>query len=899
MKTSSITNRLSFRIIAPIVVALLLAGICLNMAISYVTDEYVGRIISDNLKERAIYIYSIADDSVDQLIRSKHSGDEKALRIKRAFTISAIEDYMRRHELKGAVFENRSTILLLDRISHEIINSATDKIGVNTVTYVRYDDQGYYIYHFEFEPWKWRIYLINAESEYAELISKVHYTYLFTGLLLLALILVFIFYLDKTIEAPVNLIIDRLKRGETPDYRGIYEFEFLSNNIGNILESLQGETARLNNIYHIAISKRGKEFFNEVTAATARMFDLNALIAKVNPGGESIYILSMSVNGVMRENVENPIGDSPCKEVIEAKKMLVIETGVSRQFPHAQTLAETNSESYACIPVFDRRGEVTGLINVFGAGRLFSDSDIKILQTIGQIVATEFELLEKTVSLDNILNSSTDTSIVSTDLDFRITYFNPAAERFFDVRVDDAIGLKLSDIEAIGKTAPEIVNTIMNEVQRKGEYNFSHEIRKDGSIRYIDSHVYGMLDDNSRLVGFVIMSRDITSFKKLEEQLLHSRKLEAVGLLAGGIAHEFNNILMTVMGYSSLLAIKTEETDPRKPYIDNILESSERAANLTRGMLAFSRKQIINPTAVHINQIVQRIDKLLRNVIEEDIELKTVLSDQDLTITADSGQIEQVLMNLVTNARDAMPNGGIILIKTAQETAGMDYIHDRFGLMPGKYAVISISDTGIGMDEATREHIFEPFFTNKDVGKGTGLGLSIAFGIIKQHGGNITVHSDPGQGSTFKIYLPMGSVLPPHEIFHTTASAPPAGSETILVVEDDSRVIDLVRDILTEFGYSVLCADSGNAMQVFEENSKSIELLLLDVVMPKKSGREVYEEIRIHKPDIKVIFMSGYSTEIIDKRGALKGGMDFIPKPISPVVLLTKIRETLDKQVGA
>jgi PAS domain S-box-containing protein len=897
MKTSAIKNRLPFRIVAPVVAALMVAGICLNLAISYVTSDYTARIISGNLEERATFIYSIADNTVDQLIRSGLAGDDRALRIRKAFTISAIEDDMRQHDLRGVIIQENSAILSLDSLSHEIISSATEPMDLNAVTFVKYSEKAYYIYHFEFEPWKWHIYLIKDEAEYAALINKVNAAYLFTAILLLALIFIFIFYLNKTIKVPLNLIIDRLKRGEAPDYKGIYEFEFLSNNIGNILESLQGETARLNSIYHIAISKRGKEFFNEVTAAIAGMFDLNALIAKVDPGRKSMYIVSMYVNGAMKGNLESSFENSPCMEVLENKQLRIIEIGAFRQFPQALELTETSPESLACIPVLDRKGEVTGIIDVFGSKRKFSNSDIKILQTIAQIVATEFELLEKTVSLDNILNSSTDTSIVATDLDFRITYFNPAAERFFGVRAGDATGLRLSDIEVLEKMVPDLSRTIIDEVQKKGEYNFSHEITRDNSVYYIDSRVYGMLDDNNRLVGFVLMSRDMTSFKKLEEQLLHSRKLEAVGLLAGGIAHEFNNILMTVMGYSSLLAIKTDESDPRKPYVDNILESSERAANLTRGLLAFSRKQIINPRAVHVNHIVQRIEKLLRNVIGEDIELKTALSDLDLTVTADSGQIEQVLMNLVTNARDAMPKGGTILIETFEEHIGHDFSKGRFDLLPGRYAVISISDTGIGMDLATREHIFEPFFTSKDIGKGTGLGLSIAFGIIKQHGGNITVYSEPGQGSTFKVYLPMGSGLPVPEFCQTMDTRPSGGSETILVVEDDASVIDLVRDLLTEFGYPVLCAESSDAAQVFEDNREAIKLLLLDVVMPKKSGREVYEEIRNINPHIKVIFMSGYSTEIINKKGVLKDDLDFIQKPISPTALLLKIREVLERKL--
>jgi PAS domain S-box-containing protein len=899
MKNPGILNRLPFRIVAPIVAALLLAGVCLNLAISYVTGDYTARIISDSLEKRATAISSIMDENMEALVKGGQSDDEKAQRIKMAYSIAAIEEDMRYHGMDGAVFKGHNTVLLQGSLAYEIINSAGREIAANKVTAVRYGGKRYYIYYFEFEPWGWRIYLIRDETEYAELINRVNYAYLFTGLLLLALVFLFIFHLNRTIKAPLNMIIERLKQGDKPDYRGIYEFEFLSSNIGSILDSLHGETERLNIIYHIAITKRGKEFFNEVTLALAGMLDLDVMIARVNPGAESMYIISMFIGEAMKGNLEIPLKNTPFAKAIEERRLQVVESGDCRLFPaEAQVTQEGRVESCLCLPVFDRRGDVSGVIAVFGRRRVFSGADIKILETIGHIVAAEFELLEKTVSLDNILNSSIDTAIISTDLDFRITYYNPAAEKFFGVTADEAIGMKLGQIGETEKLALSLPATVLNDVRKKGESRFSHEITRGNEVCHIDSRIYGMLDPNSRLVGFVLMSRDITSYRRLEEELLHSRKLEAVGLLAGGMAHEFNNILMTIMGYSSLLSIKTGETDPRKPYVENILESSERAASLIRSMLTFSRKQIINPRIVNVNDIVRRIDNLVRSVLEEDIELKTSLPDAELVVTADSGQIEQVLMNMLTNARDAMPNGGRIMIETGQEIIGEGYAKAMADLAPGRYATISISDTGIGMDEATREHIFEPFFTNKDAGKGTGLGLSIAFGIIKQHGGHINVNSDPGRGSSFTIYLPMESELKAQEIFNTVSAQPTMGAETILVVEDDPNVIDFVRDFLTEFGYTVLCADSGNALQLFGENRGRIDLLLLDVVMPKKSGREIYDEIREIRPDIGAIFMSGYSTEIILKRGALDEGHDFIHKPISPETLLNKIREILDRKPG-
>lgn len=895
MRYPGITNRLPFRIIAPVIALMLLSGFGLYMFFHYVASDFVTMIIKDNLDERAADIYTIVDKSLDELMKGGLSGDEKAVRIKKALTLSMVEDAMRQNDLRGTVVQSGKAILLIDDLSSEVMEAAGGKTRENVVSSVNYKGNVYYLYLFEFEPWKWRIYLIKSETEYSSLINKVKFAYAITGILLLMATVLFIYYLERTIKSPLGKIIELLKRGENPGYKGIYEFEFLSDNIGNILESLKNETQKLNNVYHIAISKRGKDFFDEVAAAIARMFDLNSIIAKFNPGGETIHIISMYLNGDLKENIESTLKGTPCQDVITQKQLVVIESGVSLQFPESQVLAETKADSYACVPAFNRKGDVIGIVNVFGKQRIFTDADIKMLQAIGQMAAAEFELLEKSVYLDNILHSSTDTAIVATDLDFRVTYYNPAAEKILGYKTEDVIGQKVTEILALEKVDPARFRMGVDIVKSKGEYRYSYEKRKDGGIHYIDSRIYGMLDDHNKLVGYVLMARDITDYKHLEEQLLHSRKLEAVGLLAGGVAHEFNNILMAIMGYGSLLKIKTGDDDPYKKYVDCILASSEKAANLTRGLLAFSRKQIINPKAVDVNDIVRKVENLLLSVIGEDIELRTVLADTDLTVIADSGQIEQVLMNLATNARDAMPNGGILTLETQSLQINEDYIKSHPDTGPGRYALISVSDTGVGMDEKTREHIFEPFFTSKDVGKGTGLGLSIVFGIIKQHNGNITVYSEPGKGTTFKIYLPLSSEMKTEETKPAAEPSPQGGSETILLVEDDENVVTLIKDVLKEFGYSVICADSELAVKVFEEQGAGIQMLLLDVVMPKKSGREIYEEIRAIRPDVKALFMSGYTADIIHKRGILEAGLDFIPKPISPHDLLRKVREVLDR----
>jgi CheY-like chemotaxis protein len=343
--------------------------------------------------------------------------------------------------------------------------------------------------------------------------------------------------------------------------------------------------------------------------------------------------------------------------------------------------------------------------------------------------------------------------------------------------------------------------------------------------------------------------------------------------------------------------MKIGRDDSLRTYVAYILESSEKASNLTKSLLTFGRKQIITMGPVDLADVVRRVERLLSRLIGEDIELNTALAGKDLTIMADSGQIEQVLMNLATNARDAMPQGGRLTISTELKELDVEFTRKHGYGKPGFYAALSVTDTGIGIDAKTKEKIFEPFFTTKEVGKGTGLGLPIVYGIVKQHNGFINVYSEPGKGTTFKIYLPIiksdaGEIEP-----GKTMISVKGGSETILVAEDNEKVRDLTKAVLEEFGYTVIEAVDGNdAVHKFMENRDKVQLLLLDVVMPEKNGKEAYEEIRATSPGMKVIFTSGYTADIINKKGIPAGALNYISKPASPRELLVKVREVLDKQ---
>ena len=418
-------------------------------------------------------------------------------------------------------------------------------------------------------------------------------------------------------------------------------------------------------------------------------------------------------------------------------------------------------------------------------------------------------------------------------------------------------------------------------------FEVAHRAVDDG-LHYFDFSIKPVFDEAGKVVLLIPEGRDITDRKKLGEQLRQSQKMEALGTMAGGIAHDFNNILTVIMGFGSILGMQLGDDHPLKHYVTDILSASERAANLTKSLLSFSRKQIIEPGPERLNDIVKKIDKFLLRIVGEDIEFKTILDPQDLVVNADSGQIEQVLMNLVANAHDAMPDGGVLLIKT--ERVEVQESLPGFLLEPGDYAVLSVSDTGTGIDEATRQRIFEPFFTTKEAGRGTGLGLSIVYGIIQQHNGEINVYSEPGRGTTFKIYL---KLIGPGSQKGTlaTAKAPVGGTETILVAEDDNDVRRFMSHTLSSFGYTVIEAVNGeDALEKFGQHRGEVQLLILDVVMPKLNGREVYQEIRKSYSDMPVLFSSGYTADIVSRKGVLEEGLDFISKPVTPHELLAKVR---------
>ena len=419
-------------------------------------------------------------------------------------------------------------------------------------------------------------------------------------------------------------------------------------------------------------------------------------------------------------------------------------------------------------------------------------------------------------------------------------------------------------------------------------------LTKTGPYRVAEFSASAQLRDG-KLLGILGIGRDVTERLGLEQQLRQAQKMEAVGRLAGGVAHDFNNILTAITGHAELLLEDLGLHDPRRADVDEIRRSAERAAGLTRQLLAFSRQQVLQPKVVDVNALVLDMDKLLRRLIGEDVELATVLDPALGRVKADPGQLEQVIVNLAVNARDAMPDGGKLTLETRNIDLDSSYTLEHSLVKPGPYVQLTVSDSGIGMDEETQAHAFEPFFTTKPRGQGTGLGLAMVYGTVKQSGGFIWVYSEPGHGATFKIYLPRVDTPTEPATLPAPTVQPARGSETVLLAEDEPAVRAIAQQALERHGYTVLAAPSGAAaLALAAQHAATIDLLLTDVVMPGMSGRDLADRLTAQRPGIRVLYISGYTDNAIVRHGMLEPGLAYLQKPFRPHALVRKVREVLD-----
>ena len=485
-------------------------------------------------------------------------------------------------------------------------------------------------------------------------------------------------------------------------------------------------------------------------------------------------------------------------------------------------------------------------------------------------------------------------AIIITDPQGAIVYVNPAFERVSGWRSEEALGQNPRILKS-GKQDDAFYRQMWEALA--GGAAWTGRLvnrRKDGTLFEEEASISPVRDGAGQIVNYVAVKRDVTEEMRLAKQLFQAQKMEAVGRLAGGIAHDFNNLLGVITGYGEIVHRRLADEDPLKGRVEQILKAAERAAGLTRQLLAFSRKQVLLPKILDLNAVVSDMEKMLRRLIGEDVELATQLAPDLGSVRADPGQVEQILMNLAINARDAMPDGGRITVETCNADLDAAYAATHPPTRPGSYVMLAVTDTGSGMDAATQARIFEPFFSTKEVGKGTGLGLSTLYGIVKQSEGYVWVYSEVGVGTTFKIYLPRVDEEAP--LARDVGPGPLLrGAETVLLVEDEASLRELLREALEANGYSVLVArDGAEALKIAEAHAGPIQIMVTDVIMPGMIGPKIVELVAQTRPEMKVLYISGYSDESVVRHGLIGPGRAFLSKPFGPEVLLRRVREALD-----
>jgi PAS domain S-box-containing protein len=550
----------------------------------------------------------------------------------------------------------------------------------------------------------------------------------------------------------------------------------------------------------------------------------------------------------------------------------------------------TRWPAFNAAPVGDTVLGLVGLVLLFDIYTVYQHFQIQLVRK--QMVERE--------ELFRLITENAADMIAVVDVKGNRLYNSPSYRKILGYTPEELEGTRPidqihpDDREKVLKAA---MDARLTGVGQSVEYRIRH---KNGSWRTLESSASTVLNEHGAVERLVIVNRDATERKQLEEQFRQAQKMEAVGRLSGGVAHDFNNLLGVIIGYGEILQESLELTSPLRPSVDEVLKAGHRAASLTRQLLAFSRQQVLDPKVLDLNGVVRDTEKMLKRLIGEDVELKTELESSLALINADQGQIEQALLNLAVNARDAMPEGGKLTLATANFHMDAKFVQRySYPVQVGDYVLLTVSDNGIGMDATTRARIFEPFFTTKEKGKGTGLGLSMVYGIVKQSGGNIEVASEPGAGASFRIYLPKveAAIDAPTKV---ELPASLRGTETVLLVEDEPSLRALAVHLLEACGYTVLEASSGeHALQVSDEQKRDIHLLLTDVVMPGISGRALADELVKRRPQIRVVYTSGYTGQTVGAHGVLAEGSHFIPKPFTKEALARKVRAALDQKSAA
>jgi two-component system cell cycle sensor histidine kinase/response regulator CckA len=597
-------------------------------------------------------------------------------------------------------------------------------------------------------------------------------------------------------------------------------------------------------------------------------------------------------------------GNPSFQHLLEHQAPLVVDDAQtdSRLAPIHDIERRRGTVSLLILPLIVE-GEVVGSLGVDAIEpRPFSTEEVDLAQRVAEQMsgALARARLEETQRRLSTAVEQAAEGVVITDTQYAILYVNPAFEQITGYYQAEILGQTIRLLHSDKQDLAVYERLFQTTASGQMWQGRLVSRRKDGSLYTEETAISPVRNQAGEVVNYVATMRDVTHEVELEEQFRQAQKMEAVGRLAGGVAHDFNNLLTVIHISARLLEKKLHHQDPLWEHVQRIQDAGQRATNLTKQLLAFSRREIIEPQVLNLNQVLGELDKMLRRLIGEDIELTTRLAGDLWPVKADPTQVEQVVVNLAVNARDAMPGGGSLTLETANVVLDAAYAARHLGVEAGEYVLLAVSDTGTGMSDEVKARLFEPFFTTKEEGKGTGLGLATVFGIVKQNRGHIWVYSEAGQGTTFKVYLPRAAegIRAPSDLPAASTAPSVRGFETLLLVEDESEVRDLVRDILAAWGYRILAARDGvEALEVAQSHEGPIHLLITDVVMPRLSGKALADRLRSSRPELRVLFTSGYTDDTIVHHGVLAEGVHFLSKPFELETLAHKVREVLGSSI--
>jgi PAS domain S-box-containing protein len=878
---------IGFRILVPIFVIIAVITLLLLILVQHISDHVQEDYHRFTAAASAHQITTILETAASELITAQLTGNPVVVEAKKRSVGDAVRLSWSRNGQAG-IISNVDGAVVLSTLDPEVTHAI---LARRSLGYFSLADKAgrFHCYMDSFAPWGWTVITVAREtSSYLTRKEVGLLVPLITlGSLLMASGLLFI--LRRNLQRPVAAMVSAVGAEDAVPATGVAELDQIGQAVNDALEKVRDRSAQL--ATELEERRRAE---NEVREKEEHIRLLLSSTA------EGIYGVDMygtctfcNTSGLRLLGYERE-GDLLGKNIHR-----IIH------FKRADGSAYPEGECRIYQAYRDKRG-VHADDEVFwrkdGTSFPVEYWSYPIAQqgTVAGAVVTFIDISERKRSeafIRNILET-VDEGFLIIDRELTILSANRAYSRQTGMPLEEIVGRKCYEIShqsAAPCSDPEVECSARRAIETNKPCTGVHIHRGSDDVeKKMEIKAYPVRDATGAVSSVIMTTVDITEKSRLEQQLNQAQKMEAIGQLAGGIAHDFNNVLTAIVGYASLLKKQAEEGSQARFFSEQVLASASRAADLTRHILAFSRKQVIQPRPTSINGVVRRMEKFIMRLLGEDIEIRTALTDRDITALVDAGQMEQVLMNLATNARDAMPGGGALIIGTEVVTVDEDTAV-RYGLEgSGSYALLSVSDTGSGMDETTRSRIFEPFFTTKAMGRGTGLGLAIVYGIIKQHHGHIMVSSEPNKGSTFTIYLPLTRSVSEAQQAPTDLAVR-SGTETILLAEDDPDVRRFIKLALEEHGYTVITAVDGNeAVSKFQERSAAIGLCLFDVIMPKKNGRTAFREIRALRSDAKAIFMSGYSADIIREKDLLEENMVLLNKPVQPQDLLRRVREMLD-----